>query len=72
MQHKNYSEVRKIQRESYSQARNIKSEIRHRDFARERSRDDAKSRHSIVSMKSNKSGPVIFGGNALLKKKAEG
>lgn len=47
------------------------SEYRNRDPSRDRSRDDNKSKHSHSSQKSNKSnrsGPVIFGGNAIIKK----
>jgi len=47
------------------------SEIRRRlesESSRSRSRDDAKSKHSSSSQKSNRSGPVVFGGNTVIKK----
>ena len=62
----NYSEVRKPDRRS--QSRNIRSEYRHNNTSRDRSRDDAKSRFSNMSSKSNKSGPIIFGGNTTIRK----
>jgi hypothetical protein len=52
-------------------SKNFYSEFRQRDPSRERSRDDNKSKHSHSSQKSsksNRSGPVIFGGNAVIKK----
>lgn len=70
---KHYSEVRKPDRHSHS--KHINSEIRNnRDNrdpskdSRDRSRDDAKSKYSHQSARSNRSGPTIFGGNVLLKK----
>ena len=63
---KNYSEVRKPDKRETS--RNIHSEYRRKDQSRERSRDDAKSKVSNSSQRSNRSGPTIFGGNVLLKK----
>jgi hypothetical protein len=62
---KNYSEVRKPDR--HSQSRHIRSEVRGNP-SRSRSRDDAKSRYSNASGRSNKTGPVIFGGNTTIKK----
>lgn len=37
-------------------------------MSRERSRDDAKSKYSNASARSNRSGPTLFGGNVQLKK----
>lgn len=37
-------------------------------MSRDRSRDDAKSKYSNASARSNRSGPTLFGGNVLLKK----
>ena len=64
-----YSESRNNPRNSNS--KNFYSELRQRDPSRDRSRDDSKSKHSHSSQKSsksNRSGPVIFGGNAIIKK----
>lgn len=64
-----YSQSRNNHRSSTS--KNFYSEFRQRDPSRDRSRDDNKSRHSQSSQKSsksNRSGPVIFGGNAVIKK----
>jgi len=36
--------------------------------SRSRSRDDNKSKFSHLSQKSNRSGPVIFGGNTVVRK----
>lgn len=64
-----YSESRNNQKGSTS--KNFYSEFRQRDSSKDRSRDDNKSKHSQSSQKSsksNRSGPVIFGGNAVIKK----
>jgi hypothetical protein len=64
-----FSETRKDDRKSVS--KNFYSEFRQRDPSRDRSRDDNKSKYSHSSQKfskSNRSGPVIFGGNAVIKK----
>lgn len=66
---KQYSEVRNNHRNSTS--KNFYSEFRQRDSSRDRSREDSKSKYSQSSQKSsksNRSGPVIFGGNAVIKK----
>lgn len=39
-----------------------------REQSRDRSRDDAKSKYSSASARSNRSGPTLFGGNVPLKK----
>lgn len=66
-----FSEARKDKNTSNNRENKIQSEIRHRqnsEASRSRSRDDAKSKYSSSSQRSNRSGPVVFGGNTVIKK----
>ena len=70
MSHRTQSEARR-DRHSSNRDYRIQSEIRHRresETSRSRSRDDAKSKNSAMSQRSNRSGPVVFGGNTIIKK----
>ena len=70
MSYRVQSEVRKDKNFSNRDHR-IQSELRHRresEASRSRSRDDTKSRNSAMSQRSNRSGPVVFGGNTVIKK----
>lgn len=66
-----FSEARKEKNNSSHRENKIQSEIRHRqnsEASRSRSRDDAKSKYSSSSQRSNRSGPVVFGGNTVIRK----
>ena len=66
-----FSEARKDNSSSYNRDNKYQSEMRNRqesESSRSRSRDDAKSKHSAMSQRSNRSGPVVFGGNTVIRK----
>lgn len=70
MSFRTFSEARKDKGNSKSRDNKFHSEVRHRqsDDSRSRSRDDAKSKNSAMSQRSNRSGPVVFGGNTVIRK----
>ena len=72
---RDFSESRKSHhnKNSNSGSKKLYSEFRQRDLSRDRSRDESKtsskaSHSSQKSSRSNRSGPVVFGGNSIIKK----
>jgi hypothetical protein len=67
-----FSEARDAKEKSHNNRdHRIHSEVRRRQessSSRSRSRDDNKSVKSGMSQKSNRSGPIVFGGNSIIKK----